>query len=79
MFGWFESIEIIEFGDIDTSQVTDMSRMFRATSNLKPIFIGEKWVINESTDVTNMFAESKTTSVEELCEPNSTEEWCVVN
>ena len=79
MFNGCSSLTTLDLRNFDTSKVTNMGAMFFSTINLKPIYIGEKWVINEDVDVTSMFNGSKTKNVEELCEPNSTEEWCVVN
>ena len=78
MFYYCKALTKLDLRNFDTSSVTDMTSMFSKTTKLKPIFIGEGWVIGESTTTTNMFYESLTKDVSQLCEPNSTEEWCVL-
>lgn len=73
------SLTSLDLSKWDTSKATNTSYMFAYSGSLKPVFIGEGWVIGELTDTTGMFSGCKTTSVEQLCEPNSTEEWCVVS
>ena len=80
MFGYCKKLSSLDLRSFNTSKVTDMSGLFIGTTILKPIFVGEGWVIGESTITTNMFSnKAKTQSVEELCKPNSTLEWCVIN
>ena len=79
MFYNCKNLTTLDLRNFDTSKVTTMYSMFAYTQNLKPIYVGENWKINEDANVSGMFSGSKTTSVEELCEPGSTEEWCVVN
>lgn len=62
----------------NTSSATKMIYMFYNTSNLKSIYVGENWIINEDTPVTDMFSGSATKNVDQLCKPDSTYEWCVV-
>jgi surface protein len=45
----------LNLSNFDTSNVTDMSGMFYACEELTTIYVGDKWVINEDTDVTDMF------------------------
>ena len=79
MFGGCIGLEKLNLNSWDTDQVTKMQYMFNGTKNLKPIFVGENWLISESTTVTGMFDGSKTNSANQLCKPDSTHEWCIVN
>ena len=72
MFSSCNKLPILDIRSFDTSNVTSMANMFFQTFELKAILVGDKWVINESTDVTEMQVGSK------LCLPNSTEERCIV-
>ena len=61
----------------NTSNVTNMDQMFWGCKLLKPIFIGKNFkVLEASIDV---FTVCATENEEQLCEPNSIEEWCIVN
>ena len=76
MFQRCSNLTSLDLRSFDTSQIIDMSYMFNYTTNLKPIYIGEKWKIANTT--TDMFSGSKTENIDQLCEPGSTEEWCIV-
>ena len=78
MFYNCKALTKLDLRNFNTSGVTNMTSMFSNTTKLKPIYIGEGWVIGESTTTTNMFYESLTKDTSQLCEPNSTEEWCVL-
>ena len=77
MFQLCSSLTILDLSTWDTNKVTDMSYMFNYTTNLKPIYIGEKW--KTASIVNSMFNRSATTSENELCSPTSTHSYCVVN
>ena len=79
MFYYCKALTTLDLRSFNTSGITNMTSMFANTTKLKPIFIGDNWVIGESTTTTNMFYESLTKDVSQLCEPNSTEEWCAVS
>ena len=64
MFSWFESIETIEFGDIDTSKVTNMNNMFLYTGTFE-VIIGDNWTVKNAT-TTDMFKSSNITNQQEL-------------
>ena len=77
MFQLCSSLTSLDLSNWDTGKVTDMSWMFYGTTNLKPIYIGEKW--KTASETTNMFGGAAlTVSVDEMCGPNSTESWCTV-
>ena len=76
MFNGCSNLTSLDISNFDTNKVTDMSKMFNSTPNLKPIYIGEKWKTASTT--TYMFGGTALTkSVDEMCGPNSTQEWCV--
>jgi len=57
-----------------------MDGIFKGTINLRPIFVGNDWVIGETTSTALMFGEyAKTENIEQLCKPDSTHEWCTIN
>ena len=78
MFNGCKSLVKLDVSSFDTSNVTNMLNLFLGTRNLKPIYVGEKWIINEGTEVSGMFTGSKTKSSNQLCRAGSTEEWCVI-
>ena len=78
MFYNCNNLATLDLRNFNTSGVTNMKAMFMYTSKLKPIFIGDNWIIGESTITTEMFVWSATQDTSQLCEPNSTKEWCVV-
>ena len=79
MFTNCNTLPKLNIRSFDISNVTKMHYMFSGTRNLKPIYVGEKWIIKSGTDVTSMFSGSKTSSENQLCKPDSTHEWCIVN
>ena len=78
MFQHLPNLKQLDLSSFDTSKVTNMYAMFEGTTRLKPIYVGEKWLIGESTIVTRMF-DGATKNVDQLCYPDSTLEWCVAN
>lgn len=79
MFWNCRGLTSLDLRNFNTSGVTNMTKMFYSTILLKPIFIGKNWIIGESTTTTDMFSASATKNEEELCEPNSTESWCILS
>ena len=77
MFQRCNSLTTLDLRSFDISKVTDMSRMFYNTTNLKPIYIGENW--KKEISIKEIFYGSKTTSVEEMCGPSSTHSYCTIN
>ena len=77
MFAGDGKLSKLNLTNFDTKKVNSMTNMFRGCTNLKPIFVGENWQIPTTSD--NMFTYCDTQNEEQLCEPGSTEEWCIVN
>ena len=77
MFQNCSSLTTLDLRSFDTSNVTNMSYMFYRTTNLKPIYIGEKWKTASTTD--SMFGGTALTkSADEMCGPSSTHSYCTV-
>ena len=51
-------VEILDLSNFDTSKVTDMSWMFSGCSNLKTIYVNDKFVTNNVTTSKSMFLSS---------------------
>ena len=77
LFFGCRGLAILDLSKWNTDKVTNMDYMFTTTSKLKPIFVPSSFGISATKN--NMFNGSKTSNEEQLCEPNSTEEWCTVD
>ena len=77
MFYGCSNLNKLDVSNWNTSNVTSMNQMFWGCKLLKPIFVGESFKILETS--TDVFTGCATENEEQLCEPNSTEEWCVVS
>ena len=77
MFFYSNNLTNLNISNFNTNSVTDMSGMFAYTTKLKPIFVGKNWVV--APTAIDIFLASATKNAEQLCEPNSQEEWCIVS
>ena len=77
MFQGCSGLTRLDFRNWDTTQVMNMVYMFRWCYKLKPIYVGEKWYIPETAS--GMFISCATKNAEQLCYPDSTHSWCVIN
>ena len=66
MYGMFyhcDNLTTLDLSSFDTNKVTTMENMFRSTQKLTLIYVSPQWVINPSTNTTNMFLNCGTSSV----------------
>ena len=64
MFGEYYKLSILDLRSFDTSKVTDMEKMFYGDSTLTQILATEgKWVVNSTTNTTNMFTNCNISNV----------------
>ena len=58
MFYECKSLTSLDVSNFNTSNVTDMSKMFSNCANLKTIYAGAGWIIGKDTDSVGMFENS---------------------
>ena len=63
MFYECNQLKILDLTSFDVSKVTNMSGMFQQCSGLTEILVSNKWVINSSTNITDMFTDASISSV----------------
>ena len=64
MFSNCSSLNSLDLRNFNTSKVTNMYGMFESTTNLREVLVDEtKWIINNNTNIINMFRNSGVSSV----------------
>ena len=59
MFGGCQILELLDLSSFNTSNVTDMTGMFNSSSDLKNIYVSERWNMDSVTNFENMFGGSE--------------------
>ena len=70
MFYGCTQLTSLDLSSFNTAKVTDMRYMFRDCPLLTTIYVGTNWIINEGTNITNMYENCGT----DTTTPKSTQE-----